>query len=351
MKRILISILSILSVYYSTAQKVGIGTTTPAFKLDVKGGSINTDSLYRIGGGAVLSVKGAGNTFTGIGTGISNTSGIQNTANGYQALSDLTTGIGNSANGFRALWGNTSGGLNTANGIFALLYNNIGNENTAVGSNALSNTFSSNGNTAVGAKAGDTYDNGYYNTFIGSDADAAGTGYYNSIAIGNSSRVTAPLQVRIGGSFIGSIGGYQNWTNISDGRFKKNIKENVMGLDFIMKLRPVTYNLDVSGISQKLNESRGNDLQFSKSISVKEITVFSGFVAQEVETVSKETGYDFSGVDKPKNENDFYGLRYAEFVVPLVKAVQEQQGLIREMQKKIETQQEQIKQLLHLQKK
>jgi len=28
-------------------------------------------------------------------------------------------------------------------------------------------------------------------------------------------------------------------------------------------------------------------------------------------------------VDAPKNDNDFYGLRYAEFVVPLVKAVQE----------------------------
>ncbi len=33
--------------------------------------------------------------------------------------------------------------------------------------------------------------------------------------------------------------------------------------------------------------------------------------------------YDFSGVDAPKNQNDLYGLRYDEFVVPLVKAVQE----------------------------
>ena len=39
-------------------------------------------------------------------------------------------------------------------------------------------------------------------------------------------------------------------------------------------------------------------------------------------------GYDFSGVDKPKNDKDFYGLRYAEFTVPLVKAVQEQQQII-----------------------
>jgi len=33
--------------------------------------------------------------------------------------------------------------------------------------------------------------------------------------------------------------------------------------------------------------------------------------------------YDFSGVDAAKNDKDLYGLRYSEFVVPLVKAVQE----------------------------
>lgn len=49
----------------------------------------------------------------------------------------------------------------------------------------------------------------------------------------------------------------------------------------------------------------------------------TGFIAQEVEQAAKSIGFDFSGVDAPKNEKDFYGLRYAEFVVPLVKAVQE----------------------------
>jgi uncharacterized coiled-coil DUF342 family protein len=49
----------------------------------------------------------------------------------------------------------------------------------------------------------------------------------------------------------------------------------------------------------------------------------TGFVAQEVEQAANELNYAFSGVDAPKNENDFYGLRYAEFVVPLAKAVQE----------------------------
>jgi hypothetical protein len=51
--------------------------------------------------------------------------------------------------------------------------------------------------------------------------------------------------------------------------------------------------------------------------------VYSGFIAQEVESAAISLGYDFSGVDSPETPNGFYGLRYAEFTVPLVKAVQE----------------------------
>src|SRR6185295_4848809 len=90
----------------SSAGKVGIGTASPAFKLDIKGGSINTDSVYRIGGITVLSVKGAGNAFTGAGAGVSNTTGYFNTAIGAGALQS-----------------NTTGGYNTANGAYTLQFN------------------------------------------------------------------------------------------------------------------------------------------------------------------------------------------------------------------------------------
>ena len=55
----------------------------------------------------------------------------------------------------------------------------------------------------------------------------------------------------------------------------------------------------------------------------------TGFIAQEVEKAAHEVNYNFSGVGKPKDENGIYSLRYSEFVVPLVKAVQEQQKIIR----------------------
>lgn len=62
---------------------------------------------------------------------------------------------------------------------------------------------------------------------------------------------------------------------------------------------------------------------------------FSGFLAQEVEQAARSIGYNFSGVDAPKNDKSLYGLRYAEFTVPLVKAVQEQQALIESQKQEI----------------
>lgn len=44
---------------------VGIDQKDPAFRLDVRNGSINTDSVYRIGTKTVLSVKGTGSVFIG----------------------------------------------------------------------------------------------------------------------------------------------------------------------------------------------------------------------------------------------------------------------------------------------
>ena len=50
---------------------------------------------------------------------------------------------------------------------------------------------------------------------------------------------------------------------------------------------------------------------------------YSGFIAQEVEQAARESGYDFSGVKAPRNDKDMYSLSYEQFVVPLVKAIQE----------------------------
>ena len=154
----------------------------------------------------------------------------------------------------------------------------------------------------------------------------------NTTALGSDASTTADNQVRIGNGFVTSIGGFANWSNISDGRVKKNINENVPGLAFINKLKPVTYNLNLDAANKIVQkpiavDKEGKTIppsQFEMDAKVaKEKIVYSGFIAQDVEKAAQSVNYDFSGVDAAKNDKDMYGLRYAEFVVPLVKAVQE----------------------------
>ena len=67
-------------------------------------------------------------------------------------------------------------------------------------------------------------------------------------------------------------------------------------------------------------------------IEKKRIT---GFIAQDVEKAAKDAGYDFQGVEAPKNADGLYSLRYADFVVPFVIAMQEQQKTIELLQERI----------------
>jgi hypothetical protein len=83
----------------------------------------------------------------------------------------------------------------------------------------------------------------------------------------------------------------------------------------------VSYVLDVGAIDQFTGRNHSVDDQTTEFCSPP--TRQTGFLAQEVEFAAQEAGFDFSGVDAPRNAHDSYGLRYAEFVVPLVKSVQE----------------------------
>lgn len=309
------------------------------------------NNLVAIGDSALYNNDGGRyNTAIGSKALYANTSGQGNTATGYNVLQDNTGGNYNTGNGNGALVSNTSGSDNTSIGATTLIMNTTGDDNTAVGSGSMyynttgsSNTVmgryalfcktASTGNTVIGASALTTCGSGNNNTVLGYLSDVSGA-FNSSTALGYTSAATASNQVRIGNTSTSSIGGYANWTNVSDGRIKKNIQENVPGLAFINLLVPVTYNLNLDA-AQKITERQpvydkngkllnatptSFDLQSQKE---KETIVQSGFIAQDVEKAALSIGYNFSGVDAAKNEKDLYGLRYAEFVVPLVKAVQE----------------------------
>ncbi len=271
---------------------------------------------------------GGNNTSLGAFTMVSNADGNHNVAVGAEALFVNVAGSSNVAVGASSMRNADEGNFNTAVGMQSL-HAATGSNNTATGYKALFNNTSGFQNTAMGVNALLVNTGGNYNTAVGYNTGNGGGSFSNGTCIGIDATVTATDQVRIGNVFVGSIGGYQNWTNISDGRFKENVQENVPGIAFIKQLRPVTYTLN----REKINEFVGIKASYT-SQSTPIIT--TGFIAQEVELAAKNASFNFSGVDKPKNDKDPYGLRYAEFVVPLVKAVQEQQVLIEKLMKEVE---------------
>ena len=290
--------------------------------------AIGDSALFHQSGSGVI-----GNTAVGSKALYSNTIAIENTAAGYQALYSNTSGEDNTAVGEGALFSNTIGDNNTANGSDALYSNTTGSFNIAFGEFALFSGTTGTANTAEGYNAGTNVTNGSENTFVGYFANCGSGGHLtNATALGNEATVTSNNHIVIGNSSITSIGGFVNWSNLSDGRVKKNIKQNVPGLAFINKLRPITYNLDLDAADKIIalparKDKDGKIINPSQIESdarkAKEQIVYTGFVAQDVEKAAEEVNYNFSGVDKPDNENTLYGLRYSDFVVPLVKAVQE----------------------------
>lgn len=296
------------AVGYSALASSTFGTENTAIGgyalVDMDFGSMATALGYR----ALSHNIANGSTAVGYEALLTNTYALENTAVGFQALR-LNTGSSNNAFGASALDVNAGGPQNNAFGVGALGANTSGGGNTAMGHNAMATNVSGSGNTSIGANAGPN-----------------AVGLSGTTALGDGTVTTASSQVRIGNTTVTSIGGYSAWTNLSDERFKTGIAPQPHGLDFILKLEPITYHMDVRKLNAFLYQD-GDTLFTSEAsqqgIRDKEAILYSGFSAQQVEQAAAEVGYDFSGVYKPQNERDHYGLAYAEFVVPLVKAVQE----------------------------
>ncbi|MCD4695194.1 MAG: tail fiber domain-containing protein, partial [Bacteroidales bacterium] len=368
----------------------------PNAKLDVSGkieqSSVGNSVFIGIDAGAADDFSDNINVFLGYQAGLSTSNGDNNIAIGGQSLLSNSTGSRNIAIGSAALWfngisndnisignstslNNTSGSFNTVMGSWAykafqnssyntaIGYNSLGDLEpipwalgnytgdrlTAVGYESLFNNQQGIRNTGVGYKA--LYENksGDDNTAIGYDAGPSADNLSNTGAFGNGAVPTASDRIHIGNTSVGWIGGQVNWSVYSDERFKKNVNENVRGLDFIMNLRPVTYQWDIQQLDGYIGTPEG--IYESESMitarNKMEANVYTGFLAQEVEQAALATGFDFSGVNAPENGSSAYSLSYAEFVVPLVKAIQEQQEMIEELIIRNEKLQGQINKLNH----
>lgn len=275
---------------------------------------------------------GQWNTAIGYQSMTNNSSGSGNVATGSSSLLSNTTGSNNAVYGGNALMTNTSGQENAAFGNWAMELNQIGNYNTAAGTHALrSNTVGVN-NSALGYYSLYTITTGGYNTGLGDYSYPTSSTLSNWTGLGSNAGSSASISnsVEIGNTSVTRIQGQVAMSLYSDERIKDNVVANVPGLNFIMKLRPVTYNLNIHKQNEILYKGQKNTEDWTGKYDIEKIRM-SGFIAQEVEKASTEIGYDFNGVDKPETADGLYGLRYSEFVVPLVKAVQEQQQQITDL--------------------
>jgi hypothetical protein len=180
-------------------------------------------------------------------------------------------------------------------GIRALYSNTTGQGNIAVGQEALlSNTI------------------GSYNTAIGHQANVSTSSLSNATAIGYGAVVDASNKVRIGNNSVTWIGGHSPWYNTSDKRAKENIRECDLGLDFIKRLRPISF---------VLKNDEGKLIRY-------------GFIAQEVEELLGNKKSEMVTTDN--SPEHFKYTAYTAFIAPLVKAVQEQQKQIEELKAEIQ---------------
>ena len=304
----------------------------------------SSSNLTAVGDSALFNNNtGYGNTAIGSKSLYSNTSGFSNTANGYQTLYSNTTASANTAFGLQALFSNTTGSNNTGLGYNTnVATGNLSNA-TAIGANSrvdcsncmvlgsvLGISFAtSNVNVGIGTtnptaplsfantlgKKISLYEsavNSQYGFAVGGGqlqiySDAVATrisfGYYNSgtfterMFLDNSS-----------GTLIVNGTGYP-----SDIRYKKQITPLQHPLEKIMAINGVEYFMRTDEFPSK---------HFDTKLQV-------GLIAQEVEKVLPQvvqTGKD-----------GYRSVDYAKVVPLLVEGIKEQQHLIENQRKQIDT--------------
>jgi len=158
----------------------------------------------------------------------------------------------------------------------------------------------------------------------------------NDIKLGGNSYPTYDNSYTLGanGARWSVIWAATSTISTSDERSKTDVQDSSLGLNFINSLRPVSYRFKVgSNVVKPIDESNPSELV---SEPVAGERVHYGLLAQEVKEALPD-GIDFGGwVLTDKNNSDSeQGLRYEEFIAPLVKAIQEQQAQIMALQAQV----------------
>lgn len=288
--------------------------STNCYSLGNTSSVTNSIDCYAIGSNASVS-DGLNSYAIGSGTKITSM-GTSFTAWGSYAIGDQAETKGQRAYAIgshaRALYNDAIAiGTNakaTAYTSIAIGANGSGNDTTyATGQQAIAFGFAANASEAGSISMGGySIASGNNSCAFGFNSNATGS---NSTAIGNGA-VAGDNTIRLGNDNISAISGKVALSTTSDIRIKQNIKDISSGLDLILKLRPVEYQL-----------KQGDD------------RINFGFIAQDIEQlIGTNNSILTIGADKDRT----LSLRYTDFIAPLVKALQEQQKQIEELKQKNE---------------
>ncbi len=320
--------------------------------------------------------------------------GSNNIAIGWAALEGQLSGS-NVAIGHASLNGNKTGTRNLGVGALTLQMNSTGDDNIAIGIEVLKNARGGNvfrnvaignfalgqistggteGNVALGHEALLTFMTGINNTAVGTGAMGSASSVSNSSAIGAGAQVTGSNQIQLGGEGVTpyAFGALQLR---SDARDKADIRDTVLGLDFINALRPVDYRFDlredylppspppsppslfmdrpsvplteeqraanndaVKAYEESLAQWRSaRDIATVQRDGTKKRTRFHhGLIAQELQALIADTGVDFGGFQhhshSDENGLDVMSIGYDELIAPLIKAVQQLTARVAELE-------------------
>ena len=287
--------------------------------------SIGADALY-------MNYSGQFNIAIGTNSMYSNLHGINNTAVGEGALGGMRAGHRNTAIGTGALH-DAGVEIHATQLVASITYRitRLGDVDfTTVGAatNAIGEIF-----TATGPYTGPDLDPGYAtpvitsNTAVGDYALSSLSHYSNATGVGANAEVTGSNQVQLGDSSTTTYA-YGAVQNRSDARDKADIRDTVIGLNFIQQLRPVDFKWDYREdyiTSVTAEDGSVTWTRIPPDGTKKRTRYHHGLIAQEVKQVLETTGLDFGGYQDHTvaGGNDVLTLRYEELIAPLIKAVQE----------------------------
>ena len=192
-------------------------------------------------------------------------------------------------------------GSSSATGFW--LGNSTNGQNTTIGISAGTNLTTGANNTVVGYGAGASITTGSNNIILGANASPSTSTVSNEITLGNSSTTTLRCQAT-------------TITSLSDMRDKSDIAPLSVGMDFIGKLKPVSFTWNMR------DGSRIGDADF-------------GFIAQDLQQAQADSGTPVPNLVYDINP-DRLEASYGALIPILVKAVQDLNALVTQQQAEID---------------